>query len=228
MLNSSIMQKNTLRFLLLFVFFAGMIILSYAFDLPNRFSADAIRNYIIGKGLWGPVIFFLIYMASALVIFPTVILSIQSGVIWGPVWGTLFTVLASTVASLLPFFLAQRLGHDFVGKWGGAKTRICERYFVKNGLLTILIMRLIPVLPWDTVNYGAGLCGFRFRDYVFATLVGAIPASLTYNLIGDSFGEPLTKAKIAFITLMALTTFGLVLYIQRRRSKKPVPACKHS
>ena len=164
-----------------------------------------------------------------MVIFPTALLSIQSGAIWGPVWGTVYTVLASTIASIIPYLLAKYLGHDFVWKFmGGAKARICERFFVKNGLVTILLVRFIPVLPWDAVNYGAGLCGFRFRDYVIATLIGTIPVSLAYNLIGDSFGEPLNPAKISFIVAIGVVTFGLALLIHKRRSGKPQKPCQHS
>ncbi len=221
--------RESWKFLFLAIFLAGMVLVPYALELPERFSAEAIRDLILRTGLWGPLIFGLLYVASSLVVFPTALLSIQSGVVWGPLWGTVYTVMASTLASMIPYLLAKHLGHGFVWKLsGGIKTRICERRFVKNGFITILLVRLIPILPWDAVNYGAGLCGFRLRDYGFATLIGTVPVSLTYNLIGASLGEPLSGAKISLIVAIGLGTLGLALYLQKIHTRMPAKPCRHS
>ena len=221
--------RESWKFVFLVIFLVGMVLGSSALKLPERFSAEAIRGLILGTGFWGPLIFGLLYALSSLVVFPTALLSIQSGVVWGPLWGTVYTVVASTLASIIPYLLAKHFGHGFVGKFsGGAKTRICDRFFVKNGFITILLIRLIPILPWDAVNYGAGLCGFRLRDYGIATLIGSFPVSLAYNLIGASLGEPLSRGKISLIVAIGIGTLGLALYLQRIGTRIPAKPCRHS
>ena len=67
------------------------------------------------------------------------------------------------------------------------------------------------IFRWDVVNYFAGMCGFRFRDYILGTIIGIIPASLTYNLIGASLGKPLDPIRIAMITATVILTIAITL-----------------
>ena len=91
------------------------------------------------------------------------------------------------------------------------KLNLCDKFLKRNGFLSVLIARLIPLFPWDLVNYGSGICGIRYRDYILATFLGTIPGSFTYNLIGSTVGKPLNIVKIiiifSFIIVIGIATF---------------------
>jgi len=207
-------SKDKLKFFVFLGLIAIIVFLYIYFDLHEKVSVEGIKNFITGMGAWAPLVYLLTYIVTSIIIFPNLLLSTASGVIWGPYLGTVYTVLAATIACIFPFWIARLLGRQFViRKAKGTKVEICERFIGKNGFVAIMIVRLIPLFPWEVVNYGSGMCSIQFRHYVLATLIGTIPGSFTYNLIGDSIGKPLDHTKIAIIfTLVSLMVVFTILY----------------
>ena len=196
-----------------------MVMFSRSLGLHEKISTENIREFIQSKGIWGPFVYFFLYALTSIVFFPGALLSTASGVIWGPVLGTLYTVFAATLAAIIPFSIARCFGRGFMARFmKGNKLEICDKFVSKKGFLFILSVRLIPIFPWDLVNYGAGLCGIRFKHYLFATLIGTIPGSLTYNLIGDSLGKPLDKTRILLIAAVVILILIMVLLYQHKMS----------
>jgi len=219
-MGKKLISKETVKILVLGLFIVMMIVVSYVFDLHQRFSFNEVKEFIASTGLWGPVVFMLIYIATSLVFFPATLLSTVSGALWGPYLGTFYTVIIATISAIFPFMIARGLGKSFVEKMiHGTKLNVCDNFLSRNGFFSVLIMRLIPLFPWDMVNYGIGICNVRFRDYFFATLIGIIPASFTYNLIGSSVGEPLSTEKIVLISSLVII-LALVTYIFRKHLQK--------
>jgi uncharacterized membrane protein YdjX (TVP38/TMEM64 family) len=109
------------------------------------------------------------------------------------------------------------LGRDFVKRVlkDHEKLNICDKFISKNGFISVIIMRLIPLFPWDVVNYGSGMCGIRLIDYLLATLIGTIPGSFMYNLIGSSIGKPLDVKKVVIIFILAVA-IAVGVFIAKR------------
>ncbi len=202
-----IFSKDKAKFLVLIIIIAAGIFASIQFGLKDKLSIEKIRNFILSAGIWAPLLYMVAYGFTSIILFPATLLSTASGAVWGPYLGTFYTVIGATISSSIPFFFARLLGRRFVGKMlsKANKMDICDRFVGKNGFVAVFIMRLIPIFPWDVVNYGSGLCGIRFRDYLLATLIGIIPGSFTYNLIGSSLGQPIDKTKIILAVALVVS-----------------------
>jgi len=202
-----IFSKDKAKFLVLIIIIAAGIFASIQFGLKDKLSIEKIRNFIQSAGIWAPLLYMVAYGFTSIILFPATLLSTASGAVWGPYLGTFYTVIGATISSSIPFFLARLLGRKFVGKMlsKASKMDMCDRFIGKNGFMAVFIMRLIPIFPWDVVNYGSGLCGIRFRDYLLATLIGIIPGSFTYNLIGSSLGQPIDKTKIILVVVLVVS-----------------------
>jgi len=207
-------SRGKLKFFVFIGLIAVVVFFSFYFDLHEKVSIDGIKNFITGMGVWAPLVYILTYIVTSIIVFPNLLLSTASGAIWGPYLGTVYTVIAATIACLFPFWIARRLGRQFViNAAKGTKVEICERFVGRNGFVAIMIVRLIPLFPWEVVNYGAGMCSIQFRHYVLATLIGIVPGSFTYNLIGDSIGKPLDHTKIIIIfSLVSFMVVSTILY----------------
>ena len=200
----------------------GILMAAHFFRFPEGASVEDVRDYLLAKGIWAPVIFYLLYLATSIIIFPSVLLSMTSGLLWGPWLGTFYTVTAATLAAVIPFFLAKFFGQELINKiFKGAKLTICNRIQNRNGFITLMFLRLIPIFPMKVVSYGAGLCGFHFRHYLPATLMGMIPASLAFNILVDSLGKPLDAERIILIAVTVLVVLGvLVIYKRTQRDRE--------
>jgi uncharacterized membrane protein YdjX (TVP38/TMEM64 family) len=214
-------SKDTFKFSVLIAVVIAIIVLSIHFDLKDKVSVTSIKDFVEGMGVFGPIVFILIYVLTSMIMFPASLLSTASGLIWGKYLGTFYTVIAASIASIIPFYIARFMGRGFTEKLF-RKYRVmdvCDRFAGKQGFLTVLVMRLLPFLPWNMVNYGSGLCSIRFRDYILATVIGTIPASFTYNLIGSSIGKPIDKGMILIVTAIAVL-MGTLFFILKKYKKR--------
>jgi uncharacterized membrane protein YdjX (TVP38/TMEM64 family) len=206
-------KSDIMKVVGLIIFIMVGAFLSYHYELHNRFSFEYIKDFIASMGVWAPVIYMFLYSVTSIIFFPAWLLSTASGAIWGVWLGTVYTVVGATLSATVPFMLARYLGRSFVMKrMQGSKIDICDKFISKNGFTSVFIMRLIPLFPWDMVNYASGICGVRFREYFLATAIGIIPGSFTYNLIGSAIGQPRDNMKIALVfAVVIVMTAGIAI-----------------
>jgi uncharacterized membrane protein YdjX (TVP38/TMEM64 family) len=218
-------KKETIKFAGFALLILALFVTGHALHLVEKVSVDSLRESLSRTGGWQYLIFFVIYCVAALLPFPTAVLSTASGALWGAYLGTGITVFSATLASCLPFMLARLMARNavrnVVEKSKGASR--CDRFAGKNGFITVLIMRLIPFFPWDMVNYLSGLCSIRFRDYLLASLLGTIPASFTYNLIGASMGGSVNKIAVVVAGTVTVILAVVILIIKMRSGSKEYP-----
>jgi uncharacterized membrane protein YdjX (TVP38/TMEM64 family) len=215
-------KKEIIKFAGFALVVLTLLVAGHALHLEEKISVESLREGLSKTGGWQYVIFFAIYCVAALLPFPTAVLSSASGALWGAYLGTGITVFSATLASCLPFFLARVMARNAVRNAVEKSKGVsrCDRFAGKNGFITVLIMRLIPFFPWDMVNYLSGLCSIRFRDYLLASLLGTIPASFTYNLIGASMGGSVNKTAVAVAVTVTVLLAVVVLIIKKRSGSR--------
>ncbi len=217
-------KKEHIKFAGFAVLVLALLVTGHALNLGEKVSIESVQDGLAKTGGWQYVLFAGIYCIAALIPFPTVVLSSASGALWGAYLGTAMTVISATLAACIPFALARlmarRAVRKMIEKSDGAGR--CDRFAGRNGFMTVLIMRLIPLIPWDMVNYLSGLCSIRFRDYFLASLIGTIPASFTYNLIGASLGGPVNKAAVAAAVIVTILISVVIVIIKLGRQKNKV------
>lgn len=161
---------------------------------------------------WGPLVFILIYSVGCVVAFPGSLLTLAGGAVFGMAWGTLYNVLASNVGATLAFFAARYLGRDFVkGFLKGGKLAMLDEQIGKSGFKTIFRLRLIPIVPFNGLNFGAGFSAVRYRDYLAASVIGMLPGTFIYTYFADALLEGIQGAsQKAFLNL---TIAGILLIL---------------
>jgi len=196
------------------------LILSFTTGIHSYFTVEKIKTFIHSMGIWGPIAFILLYAVTSLFFFPASVLSTASGAIWGTYLGTFFTFFGAVLAAILPFFFARKLGRFFVKFMiKDTKLDICDRFISTHGIFSVLVLRLVPIVPWDVVNYGSGLCGISFRHYLIGTAIGTIPGSFTYNLIGSTIGQRFELWKVVLVTILVLALVIITAIVKRKFSK---------
>lgn len=216
--------KIKTKFIVLVLMMGCVMSISYMLQQKSEFAVESVQSMIQGAGVWAPLWLIIIYMLTSLIAFPSSILSIASGFVWGPWLGTVYTVIAASLASVLPFYLTRMLGRDFILKM--TKQSLlgkCDQFISKHGFISIVLVRLIPLFPWDIVNFGAGLCGFKFRQYILATLIGIIPGSLLYNSIGAGVGKSFAPTRLILIALVFFLSMGIPFIYQKIKVRKEKP-----
>ena len=140
----------------------------------------------------GPLIFVAFYALSRLVLFPATLLTIASGYVFGPVPGVVLTVLGSNAAASVCYFMGRYFGEGLLDsdKKAGVVRRYAER-MRNNGFESVLLMYLVYA-PLDLVGILAGVLRIEWKPFVLATVLGLMPATLSWVLLGASIQTDLT------------------------------------
>lgn len=149
--------------------------------LFENLSADGLKEYIKSSGMFGPVV----YMAMFSIIPAGSIIAIAGGMAFGVYYGTLYTIIGAVIGATVAFYLSRLLGRGAVDKFLKGKFSSFEEGMEKRGFLLIFILRLIPIIPFNVISFGAGLSKIKYLDYMIATMLGIIPGVVAYTNLGD-------------------------------------------
>ena len=179
-------------------------------------TPDEVRQLIRSFGSWAPVIYMVFYSVRPFVLLPAGLLTVVSGLVFGPLWGTIYTVIGATVCAAWEFIVARRYGRRAVASVLRGRAVAIDQRVGEQGFKTVLLIRLIPNVPYDVQNYSLGLTQISFRDYIVATALGMIPASLLAATIGHSLKE---WRQLWLVVAVLLMLAGIYLAIQWYRSR---------
>jgi uncharacterized membrane protein YdjX (TVP38/TMEM64 family) len=154
----------------------------------DRLDAAGIAERIRGfRELPGaPLLFILLYAALVMLALPGSSLTLAGGAVFGFGVGSLLNWLGATLGAAGAYFLASALGRDAVRSFLGRRAGSLDRFVADHGFLAMLRLRLIPLVPFNALNFGAGFAGVAARDYLLATALGIIPGTLVYTYFADA------------------------------------------
>ncbi|GAB7388742.1 hypothetical protein BSNK01_25800 [Bacillaceae bacterium] len=215
------MKNNGYKVIFLLLLFATGVTMFAVFDL-HQLSPAVIRDFILSFGWWAPLLYIFLYTIRPLFFFPAILLSLSGGLAFGPWWGTLYDLIGASLGSYLAFGISRKLGRDAMERWLGKRLRMIDERVQENGFRTILFLRLIPLMPFDVVNYGAGLSKIRFRDYALATVLGILPGAFAYNFLGHSLHDMFSPQFFAALGLAVVLSLAPTCYkwLTKRMSTK--------
>lgn len=193
----------------IYFIFLGLI-LWYIYNSPynpHPHSAEDVRNWVAGFGAMAPLIYLGIYTIRPLLLFPTLLLNLSAGVLFGP-WLGILMVLAGGFGCASFCYLLGRFGGGrwFLKHFGGSWGAKLEAYLVGDDSFTkMLWLRTVPIFPYDPVSVIAGSVKMSYKTYAAATLCGMLPGAIAYNFLADSFGT----SKFYLAILVTIMAFGI-------------------
>jgi len=146
----------------------------------------------------GPLLFILFYAVQPLIFFPSWLLSVVAGYVYGPAWGFLYLLVAGSLAALVAYGAGYFFG-DGVLDESESQNRL-HRYADRlraHSFETVLLLRFL-FLPFDALSYLAGFLHIRLPGFMLATFLGSIPGALAFALFGASIEGGLDGQQMRF------------------------------
>ena len=175
-------------------------------------SSERVHGWVDGYGVAGPVVFVVVSSLLTVCLFPGPLLSGASGLLFGTALGTGVSIVSATLGAVLAFSLARWLAHDAVEQLQGRRLAALRAWVGRRGFLSVLYARLAPGVPYNLVNYAAGLSPVTLGAFAGATALGCAPRAFAYTALGgslDDLGSP--EAIAAFVVLVVMAIAGLLL-----------------
>jgi uncharacterized membrane protein YdjX (TVP38/TMEM64 family) len=177
------------------------------------FSTDVLLSALMAYPVAAPLIFILIYAVAPAIFLPSIPLSLAAGFLWGPLWGVVFAMTGATAGASVSFFLARYLLSDAVRKrFAAAQWQWLVEKVEKHGWKAVAFVRLIPVFPFNVLNYLLGLTPIPFRHYLWSSFVFMLPACIAFVAFGSSLSELILRRNIRGLLLgIAVAVAALIL-----------------
>jgi uncharacterized membrane protein YdjX (TVP38/TMEM64 family) len=160
--------------------------------VADRVTVGQIRATRESLGPLAPVLFVVVYVVGTVLAFPGIVLTLAGGLLFGTFVGGSLVLVGASAGAILAFLVARHAGRSTVVRYfAGGRLERFDRAVTDSGFSAVLFTRLVPVVPFNVVNFLWGLTGVRLRDYVLGTVVGMIPAEYVYANIGGAIARSL-------------------------------------
>ena len=216
-------NRNKTKKVLLFFWGVALIAALYGYlnaGLTFNELVEFTQKLVQRSGVWAPIVYILIYSFRSLVFFPASLLTIISGMLFGPWFGLLYTLIGENISANISFVVGRYLLSD-LEEYIHNKNQLISRitnHIQGNGFLAVLFMRL-AYLPFDLVGYSSGIFKLNQKDFALGTLLGTIPGLMAYTFIGSSL------INIDFLLLGSTVLLGSLLgaVLLKANFLKPAP-----
>ena len=200
------------------------IVLAYA--NRDQLNAKAIVEAVHSAGILAPLAFMAIYAAATVALVPGSVLTLAGGALFGPFAGTFYSLSGATIGATLAFLAGRHMGLDWLrARIGGRAAQIIEGV-EREDWRFVALMRLVPLVPFNLLNYALGLTRIRLTRYVLTTYIAMLPGAFAYTYLGYAGREAaagssglIQKGLLALALLAAVAL--LPRLIQRIRKTRP-------
>lgn len=206
-------SASSKRLVLLGALLAGIGVAAFYHD---QFSAAAMQGWAQDAGVAAPLIFMTLYAVAAILFLPGSVLTIAGGALFGPVWGTFYSLTGATLGATLAFLVARYLASDWVARKAGGRLKQLIEGVETESWRFVAFVRLVPLFPFNLLNYALGLTRIRLSHFIVATYVCMLPGGLAFTYLGYAGREAAAGSEGSIRNgLLALGLLALIAFLPR-------------
>jgi len=208
------MNKSALMRGALFALLAAAITAAVVYR--HQFDAAALQAWVSSAGVVAPLVFIAVYALAAVLFLPGSVLTLAGGALFGPVLGTLYNLTGATLGATLAFLIARYLASDWIAKKAGGRVKQLINGVEGEGWRFVAFVRLVPLFPFNLLNYTLGLTRLRLLHYVVATYLFMLPGAVAYTYLGYAGREAVAGGSgLIQKGLLALALLAVVAFLPR-------------
>jgi pyruvate/2-oxoglutarate dehydrogenase complex dihydrolipoamide dehydrogenase (E3) component/uncharacterized membrane protein YdjX (TVP38/TMEM64 family) len=213
------------RPVLLLAVLIAVLVMARVFNAGEKLGT--LRDWLVTLGPWGPLVFLLIYIAAVVAALPGAAITIAAGALFGSVLGVILVNIGATIGASLAFLIGRYFAREAVVNWlsKSDKFQKLDQLTEEHGDIMVALTRLVPIFPFNLLNYGFGLTKVPFWTYAFYTWLCTLPGTILYVVGADAVSKALMEGRVpwplvgAFLVALIFLTF-LVRSARRKLQMK--------
>ena len=201
------------RPILLIAFIIVIFILALVLGAGEKLGA--LREWIQSLGVSGPAVFVGIYILGVVIGIPGSALTVAAGGLFGSFLGVILVSLASTIGASFSFLIARYFARNAVASWLSKREKFnkLDSMTEEHGAMIVAVTRLIPIFPFNLLNYGFGLTRIPFWTYVFWSWLCMLPGTVLYVVGVDAVIQLIIQRKVPWILFGVIAGVGVLLAV---------------
>jgi len=212
------MSPETVRRIILLLVVAAGITLAVLYR--DQISVESLTERVSALGWYAPLVFIVFYTIATVFFMPGLLFTLAGGVLFGPVYGTLYNLVGATLGATLAFLVARYVASDWVAQRTGKRLRQLVDGVEEEGWRFVAFVRLVPLFPFNLLNYALGLTQLRLSHYIITSFIFMAPAGAAYTYLGYA-GREVASGGEDFIkkALLALAVIATIAFVSRMLMK---------
>ncbi|MFA6355831.1 MAG: DedA family protein [Candidatus Omnitrophota bacterium] len=165
-------------------------------------------------------VFIAMFLESSIVPIPSEVIIIGAGALGIPIVSiTVFGSIGATLGAAVGYMIGRYAGAPVIAKYGRyiliKPHHICkaEDFAKKYGIWSVLIGRLVPIIPFKVFSIAAGITKLPLPSFIICTFVGVVPRIILLSLFGTSIVKYTKPTAIA-------AGLALLIFISVKLTKK--------
>jgi uncharacterized membrane protein YdjX (TVP38/TMEM64 family) len=206
--------KKSLILLILAILITSVVITT---DFGKRLSlsniqkgASALKEQVRTHYVLAVWVFVLVYVAVNLWFPAAAVLTLLAGFLYGTVLGALYVDGAATVGAVVAFVMSREVAGTWIQHRWGEQLKGFNQAVARYGSEYLILVRVIPFMPYFLVNFLAGVTKVRLIDFAWTTALGSLPSILIFCYAGrqlmgiESVDQVLTFEVVMAFALLAV------------------------
>ena len=173
-------------------------------------------------GYLAPLVSFILGTLQAIFPYiPFVLLAGTNGLVFGFYYGFLISFSGALCGAIISFWLARKWGQVWVlARFGDKYKGQIAQFSSAYGFRTVLVARLIPVIPSPLINVLSGVSKIKFKDFTVSSAIGKMPFAAIYTLAGNEISKYENLNMLAMVVAMALIGYYIVQYYRKKAKER--------
>jgi uncharacterized membrane protein YdjX (TVP38/TMEM64 family)/Fe-S oxidoreductase len=206
-------RKRPWKPVIFLILLAAAVVAVHLSGASRYLQKDRLQELIAAYGALAPTVYILIYTLAPVLFLPGLPITIVGGILFGPFWGVVYAITGASLGASLAFLVARYIARDWItAKLTGSRWKKLDSEVARNGWKAVAFTRLIPIFPFNLLNYAFGLTKIPFPHYVAATFVFMLPACVAFIVFSSSLPE-LIVGTISPVAVLGIALIVLVLLI---------------
>jgi uncharacterized membrane protein YdjX (TVP38/TMEM64 family) len=186
-------------------------------------SAEDVRDWGDGLGWAGPIAFIPAAAVGLCFFIPGPVLAGAAGLLFGTAGGTPVALAAVVLGAVMQMSISRYLAGDAAEHLLPERVKRFDRFIAERGFWAVFYMRLAPAIPYNLVNYGAGLTSLTVGAMAAGTVLGSAPRTFAWVALGGNLHDlGSTEAKVAIGLLVLMAVTGAVLARRQLAAERSV------
>jgi len=210
-------MNKWLKPILALLVLVAVIILARYFHFDEKLIE--IKDWIAGQGVWAPILFIGLYVIATVAALPGSVLTIAAGALFGSVVGVITVIIGASLGASLSFLIARYVAKDAISKLleKNEKFQKLNKLTEKNGDIIVAITRLVPIFPFNLLNYGFGLTSVPFWTYVIWSAICMLPGTILFVVGTDAVTTAINQGEIPWVlVVVVLLVIALITFIVKK------------
>ena len=200
--------------------FIGIIVLTQVLGLGQKLGD--LKDWISSLGSLAPLVFIGTYAIATVFALPGSALTVLGGALFGSFWGVLYVLVGATIGATLAFLVSRYVMRDSIVSWLSKNKQFAklDQMTEKHGAIMVALTRLVPLFPFNLLNFGFGVTKVPLRTYVIWTFFCMFPGTALYVVGADAVTQAIEQGQVPWVLVAILAVVVVVLTVIVRQAKQ--------